>query len=357
MINNKKYSQEDMEEQIQRCSKRFDFIITEYTVEILANKVQKEEIFIPKYQREFIWSIDQRSRFIESVILGIPIPFIVFCIDDEGRLEIVDGSQRLRTLESFFQDNLTLQNLKTLTTLNGSKFSDFKIARQRKIQNKSIRGIILNEKIDSDSRREVFERINTTSKIANPAEVRRGAFDGAFLSMITDVANSDKFKTLAPLPEQSVKERDNEELVTRFLAYSESLDDYKDNPKDFLWNYVRTKTKECEKNPDLINIYREKILSTFDLIEKLYPFGFRQTKTSKTTKRARFEAISVGTFLALKECSALRSKASLSMTKWAYEDDFNKICRADGANAKAKLSGRINFVKKKLLQAVTLKNE
>lgn len=346
------YSSEEVDRQIQDCSKKFDFIITEYTVEILSTKVENGDIFIPKYQREFIWSKDQQSRFIESIILGIPIPFIVFCINDEGRLEIVDGSQRLRTLAAYFSDKLVLHNLKTLTRLNGLRFSDLLVARQRKIKNKSIRGIILNEGLDPDSRREVFERINTTSKIANPAEVRRGAFDGAFVSMITEVANTNQFRTLAPLSEKSINERDNEELITRFFAYSDGLEKYRDNPKDFLWDYVRDKSKECENNPELLSEYKNRILSTLNLVEKLYPFGFRKRGTSNDTKRARFEAISIGTYLASQENPKLKQVASFDMTKWAYESKFDETCRGDGANAKAKLIGRINLVKEKLLEQI-----
>lgn len=342
-------SAEEIEKQILECAKRFEFIITEYTVEILAEKVENNEIFIPKYQREFIWSTMQQSRFIESIILGIPIPFIVFCTDAEGRLEIVDGSQRLRTLSAYFRGDLKLTGLKTLTKLNGLRFSDLLVSRQRRIRNKSIRGIILSESLDADSRREVFERINTTSKIANPAEVRRGAFDGNFLNMITEEANSERFRKLAPLTENSIKLRDNEELVTRFFAYSDGLQNYKDNPKDFLWDYVRDKAKDCEKNPLLVDEYRSRIRKTLDLVDKLFPLGFRASKGSNDTKRARFEAISIGTYLAAKECPELFLKANSDFTHWAYETEFNQTCRGDGANAKAKLLGRINFVKERLL--------
>lgn len=343
---------DEVEKQIQNSSIKFEYIITEYTVEILANKVDDHDIFIPKYQREFIWSTEQQSKFIESIILGIPIPFIVFCTNIDGLLEIVDGSQRLRTLSAFFNDKLILKNLKTLTMLNGLKFSDLLQSRQRKIKNKSIRGIILNERIDADSRREVFERINTTSQIANPAEVRRGAFDGVFVSLITELANDKRFQSLAPLSQKSINERDNEELITRFFAYSENLDNYKDNPKDFLWNYVKEKADECEKKPYLVQEYRNKLNLTLNLVAKLFPYGFRKRKSSNDTKRARFEAISIGTYLAAKESDKLEELANFDMTTWAYEREFDETCRGDGANAKAKLIGRINFVKNKLLEQI-----
>ena len=79
------------------------YIITEFTVEFLAGKVGNDQYYVPPYQREFIWNETSQSRFIESILMGLPIPFIFLWQDPDGNHEIVDGSQRLRTLVPFSQ--------------------------------------------------------------------------------------------------------------------------------------------------------------------------------------------------------------------------------------------------------------
>ena len=155
------------EKQIVEQSKRIEFYITEYTIEILALKMSNGDFEIPDYQREFTWEDKRRSRFIESVLMGLPIPFLFFWESPTtGRLEIVDGVQRLKTIHEFVLGDFALGDLEELSLLNGLKFKDMLVSRQRKIKNRSIRGIVLNEHTDEQSRFDLFERINTGSKIA-----------------------------------------------------------------------------------------------------------------------------------------------------------------------------------------------
>ena len=95
------------------------------------------------------------------------------------KLEIVDGSQRLRKIEEFVLGDFPLGDLEELSLLTGFRFKDIPESRQRKIKNRSIRGIVPNEHADDQARFDLFDRINTGSKVANKAEVRRGAL-GAF---------------------------------------------------------------------------------------------------------------------------------------------------------------------------------
>jgi Protein of unknown function DUF262 len=182
------------EAQIVRQSRKIEFYLTEYTIELLALKMSNGDFEVPSYQREFTWEPERKSRFIESVLMGLPIPFIFFWESPStGKLEIVDGSQRLRTIEEFVLKDLTLGDLNELSLLSGFKFQDLPESRQRKIKNRSIRGVVLNEHTDEQSRFDLFERINTGSKIANKAEVRRGALGGAFLD---DACTSAIFREL-----------------------------------------------------------------------------------------------------------------------------------------------------------------
>lgn len=197
------------EAQIFEQSKRIEFYLTEYSVELLASKMQIGDFEVPDYQRAFTWEEERKSRFIESLLMGLPIPFLFFWENPAtGRLEIVDGSQRLRTIEEFILGDFALGELEELSLLTGFRFRDLPESRQRKIKNRSIRGIVLNEHADEESRFDLFERINTGSKIANTAEVRRGALGGPFQDLVRSLAEADIFVQLAPVSDKLRNERE-----------------------------------------------------------------------------------------------------------------------------------------------------
>ncbi|WP_053155767.1 DUF262 domain-containing protein [Pseudomonas sp. P1.8] len=336
------------EAQIVELSKRIEFYLTEYSIELLAKKMHENDFVVPSYQREFTWESERKSRFIESLLLGLPIPFLFFWEMPDGKLEIVDGSQRLRTIEEFVHGNFRLNELESLTHLSNFVFTDLPPSRQRKIHNRSIRGIVLNEHADEQARFDLFERINTGSKIANKAEVRRGALAGPFMNLVIELAETDILKKLAPVSRKNADERGREDLVTRFFAYGDGLDGYRDRPSEFLFDYVKAMNKSFEKTPLLSKKYKKIFNDTMEFVDKFFPYGFRKTATGNATPRARFEAIAIGSRHALSEKPAIAKKRAINVN-WLNEAEFIKVTGSDGANAVARLRERISFVQRKLL--------
>jgi len=339
------------EAQIVELSKRIEFYLTEYSVELLADKMSKGEFVVPAYQRKYTWEHDRKSRFIESLILGLPIPFLFFWEMQDGKLEIVDGSQRLRSMAEFVLGDLRLGELQSLTALSGFKFSDLPESRQRKINNRSIRGIVLNEHADEQARFDMFERINTGSKIANMAEVRRGALAGPFMDLIIELSALPEFVALAPISKKDLDEREHEELVARFFAYSNGLEGYKDRPSEFIFNYVKKMNAEAANDPALANRYRARFQQAIDFVDRVFPYGFRRSPTGRATPRARFEAIAIGSRLALDERPNLAKENIADVAAWLTSSDFTKVTGSDGANAIARLRERTGFVRDRLLGA------
>lgn len=102
---------EAAEAEIKEKQKPVDYNTKEYPIDILIKMYSEgldddtNELFIPDYQREMRWSEDMQSKLIESVLLGLPIPYIfVADVTDESRLEIIDGTQRIRTLARFLNN-------------------------------------------------------------------------------------------------------------------------------------------------------------------------------------------------------------------------------------------------------------
>ena len=349
----KKAQIERAENQIIEQSKRIEFYLTDYSVELLALKMDREDFLIPS--------------FIESLLMGLPIPFLFFWERPDGKLEVVDGSQRLRTIQQFLGDQLQIGELTELTELEGLKFKDLLDSRQRKIANRSIRGIILNEHADEQARFDLFERINTGSKIANKAEVRRGALSGPFLDLVIDLAEDDLFVKLTPVPPRSVSLRKREEMVTRFFAYSDGylnifkggkdrssegdgdqpFEGYKDRPAEYLFDYAKSANQKCEDNEVVLEM-RQRFSETMGFVEKTFPFGFRKTENATETYYTRFESMAVGSYLAILDKPELKESPP-DVSSWIDSDEFQTYSKSGGANVKSRLRGRVEFVRDKLI--------
>lgn len=346
------------EEQIQKERQVVDYDTKEPIVEILVSRFRRPEydedledeekdIYIPTYQRQFIWSEERQSKFIESVLLGLPMPFMFMADMKDGTWEVVDGSQRIQTLNSFLNNDLTLCKLKRLTTLNGFKFEDLPLPHKRKFRKQTIRIIVLSDKADEAVRREIFERINTGSDILKAMEVRRGAYTGSFYEFIAECSKNKKFKELCPLSQSREDRQEREELVLRFFAYSERYQSFKHEVQKFLDAYLEDKNAEVEKQGDNFDLqpYREAFIKMLDFVEKHYPYGFRKVKNAQSTPRVRFEAIAVGTNLALQEEPDLIPKSM----KWLDSSEFKYHTTTHASNSSTRLRDRIEFVKKSLL--------
>lgn len=347
----KKKQIERAENQIIEQSKRIEYYLTDYSVELLALKMKRDEFQIPGYQREDTWEDERKSRFIESLLMGLPIPFLFFWERQDGKLEIVDGSQRLRTIQQFLDNQIQVGELTELTELEGLRFENLPTSRQRKIANRSIRGIILNEHADEQARFDLFERINTGSKIANKAEVRRGALSGPFLDLVILLANDQLFMELAPVPPRSVSLRKREEMVTRFFAYSDGylnkFEGYKDRPAEYLFDYAKSANKKCTDNKVVTSLKRN-FSDTMKFVEKAFPFGFRKTASARETHYTRFESLAVGSYLAIVKAPKLK-KNPPDVSSWISGEEFKEYSKSGGANAKRRLRERVEFVRDKLI--------
>ncbi|MDQ7047818.1 MAG: DUF262 domain-containing protein [Sulfurovum sp.] len=336
------------EKQILEKIKNYDYDTVEYPIEVIIQQYSDGienndgEIYIPDYQREYVWAEKRRSKFIESIILGIPIPYIFFA-DVDGRYEIVDGSQRIRTLHSFLSNELKLQELEKLTELNNFYFKDLSIIRQRRIRKKSLKMIALGEKTDAKARIDLFERINTGSDQLKQIEVLKGAYGGKFYNFISECANNKLFRQLCPISEKRTLREEPQQMVLRFFAYSENRTEYKGHVAPFIEEYIKSK-KDTFTDEE-----KGKMESSFSLmlkfVDKNFENGFAKTKSAKSTPRVRFEAISVGVYLALLENPSL-DKVN---TDWVGSDEFKVHTRSDAANNRLKLIGRTDYVKNKIL--------
>lgn len=339
------------EAQIAEHHKIIDYDTREYPVEVIVTKYLERlkdddnDFFIPDYQRDLTWPDEHQSRFIESVLMGLPIPllFLADVTGQEGRAEIVDGSQRVRTLARFMNNELRLSGLKQLTKLNGFTFSDLPQIRQRRFGRHTMRMIELREGTDEELRRDIFSRINTGSLRLNDMEQRWGASDGPFLKFVRACSQHPTFIELAPLSDKAVKLREPQEFVLRFFAYLRDYKKFDRSVVDFLDSYLEDMKQTFDEAMQTEAQLEWNRMLVF--VKKYIPNGFSKGKGHIRTPRIRFEAISVGVALALR---INRDLVPLSID-WLESEDFKNQMRSDASNSRPKVIRRIEFVRDNLL--------
>ena len=282
--------------------------------------------------------------------MNLPIPPLFLGDTDEeshkGALEVIDGTQRLRTLYYFMNDQLTLCDLKKIRALNGFKYSNLPRHWQRRFKSKAVRIAVLTVKLDEESRREMFDRLNSGGTKLQPMEQRRGHSDGVFLTFIEELANDKEFRKICPLPQKKINLREYEEMLLRFFAYLDRHEKFVHEVDPFLTEYLKDKNDEMAKDTNLLNSYRTEFNRMVVFVKEHFDSGFRKEPQHSTVPRVRFEAIAVGVALALRENSDL---VPSDTSVWINSPRFKKHTRSDATNSKPKLLERLWFVRDNLI--------
>ncbi|WP_430875792.1 DUF262 domain-containing protein [Gilliamella sp. G0441] len=344
----------ELDNQITEEKRITDHQIREYPLEVIYDKFIRKlkdgttELFVPEYQRSLVWNEIQQSRFIESLLLDIPIPYI-FAADvgdgkNKGKLEIVDGSQRIRTIVNFIDNKFTLKGLKKLTKANGFKFEDFSDARQLRFLRITLRMIELTELAKEETRRDIFDRLNTGGTKLTDMEQRRGSLDGPFMQFLDNLSQNEIFKKICPISERRSDRAENTEMLLRYFAYKDNYLNYKKSVKDFLSEYLDKMNQSFTKEEE--TKLTKQFIKMCSFIDKYVPNGFRKSSTSNTVPRVRFEVLSVGASLALK----INPKViPLNINKWITSDEFLIHTKSDASNSRPKLRARLEYARDRFL--------
>ncbi|MEE0322619.1 MAG: DUF262 domain-containing protein [Ruminococcus sp.] len=333
------------ENQIKALRKEIDYDTRDYAIDFLVQQYRENEFYIPdEYQRQYIWESQNKNRFIESILLGLPIPFMFFSDADDGRCEIIDGAQRTQTLEEFMNNELKLSDLKKLTTLNGFTYADLPEYFKRKFNKTTMRIVVLSDETTLEIRQEIFNRINTTGIRANPSEIRRGSHAGPFMDFLKECTKNSTFIRVCPVSETSKKRYDDLELVLRFFAFLNNYKNFNHRVDEFLDSYVESVKDSFDQKK-----FKMEFENMLAFVDKYFENGFKKTKTSKSTPRVRFEAIAVGVGLALRENPSLIP----SSMEWLGSEEFKMHTTTHASNSPSRVSGRVEYVRDMLLGGET----
>ncbi|AYJ79532.1 hypothetical protein AN286_05010 [Aliarcobacter cryaerophilus ATCC 43158] len=238
---------------------------TSADVRTIYNRLSKNKYYIPSFQRDYVWKVPQASKLIESLVMGLPIPSI-FMAKDEGKDEnyyIIDGQQRLKSIEKFYNGEFALESVaKKLYGLdfNGKTYNELEEKLKDRIDEYAIQLIIIKQdKPDdnNDSIYKIFERINTEGTKLLPQEIRASSYHGKFNELLSELANKQKWIDFIQMKNTR---KSHEELILRFFALYFDLENYKSPMKHFL-NVYMSKNRHLKYNQkqDIENIFEKTI--------------------------------------------------------------------------------------------------
>lgn len=262
-------------------------------------------------------------------------------------MEVIDGSQRIRTIAAYCNDELKIKHLEKLTQLNDTYFSDLPTSRQNKFKLRDIRLHVITEKADSSTRADIFNRVNTSSTRLTPSETRKGAYDSEFYKFIIETAKSERLRKLCPISATKANRAEYDELVLRFFAYADEYLKFKHNVAPFLDSYVKQHQKDFDRDALAFKFNR-----MLEFVERYFPAPyFARNIGDSSTPRVRFEALAVGVHLALEE----NPDIAPTDFSWLQSNEFKVHTTSDASNNSNKLKSRVEFVRDVLLgKEVTL---
>jgi uncharacterized protein with ParB-like and HNH nuclease domain len=242
-------SEEDLGQQDSGVYSRAVIWGTDWTAETIVNQLKKKNIDLnPDFQRRDAWDQSKKSKFIESLILGLPVPPIILAErkDKKNSYLVIDGKQRLLSIMQFCAKeeeaeftHLYLKNLEILDDLNGLNYSKM-LANQdlsdyiNQFDNQTIRTVVIRNWPNEKFLYTVFLRLNTGSLKLSPQELRQALHPGEFLSYISKYAETENpIWEVLGLNKPDSRMRDVE-LILRYFAFKNFLDTYKDSLKDFM---------------------------------------------------------------------------------------------------------------------------
>ncbi|WP_027404467.1 DUF262 domain-containing protein [Aphanizomenon flos-aquae] len=292
------------------------------TIFELMRKYDNGKLIIdPDFQRNLVWKPEQKSKFIESVILNFPLPPWYVNQTVEGKYIIVDGLQRTSTLHEFVNDEFKLKGLEALTDLNGYNFSGLKKLPsdyQTRIEDKKLNIYLIRPSVPAKVVYDIFNRINTGGTKLERQEVRNCIFSGKSTQLLKELSEIDYFKKAIDYGISATRMKDRE-VILRYLAFR--IFDYEKEYQNDLSDFVENAMKKINLMPNeeidaLKNDFKRVMDLTFEF------FGNKNFRLPAGKSRGR---INIAIFESVSYFFSRNNNKFLEDNKKSIQDNFDKL--------------------------------
>ena len=306
----------------------------DYDVDGLVKRLKRGDIFIPPFQRDFVWNQAEASRLVESLLLGLPVPGVFLAKEGESnKLSVIDGQQRLKSLlffyEGFFNPQIGDSRKKVFRLKNVQKQFENKTYEELddeyriKLDDSIIHATIIKQESpdnDNTSIYHVFERLNTGGRKLTPQEIRSAIYIGKINELISELNDYPSWRELFGKKNNRLKDQ---EMILRFFTMYRTLENYSKPLKEYL-----NKFNARNRNPSNEEIERLSILfkKTSDLI--LNKFGKTAFRPDRVFNAAAFEVLMVGIARRLNDNIDFDNLAKDIINLYKEQDFVDSITRA-----------------------------
>jgi len=290
----------------------------DFTVQVMVSKLDEEVIFVPRFQRSYVWNINQASRFIESLLLGLPVPGIFLSREmSTQKLLVIDGQQRLKSLHYFYKGVFKEQKFRlkgVQSKFEGQTYDTLAQEDKLRLDDAIIHATIVRQDEPSDDESSVyhiFERLNTGGTLLQPQEIRACIYHGGFRELLDELRNDEDWQRVYGRPSDRLKD---EELILRFLGLYFDFDNYKPPMKEFLNIYMgKNRNFNIQEESSLKEAFKPAIRLIAQVL------GARAFRPERTINAAVYDAVMVGL--------ARRLSSGPIKDKQRFKTQYNKLLR------------------------------
>lgn len=323
-------------------------------VEGLVNRIRRGDIIIPPFQRDYVWRQPEASKFIESLLLGLPVPGIFFATDpDTNKQLVIDGQQRLKTLlffyEGFFNPRLedTKQRVFSLVKVQkpfeGKTYKTLDEADRIRLDTSIIHATTVKQSAppgDDTSLYHIFERLNSGGRRLTDQEMRLALYHGALIERIKVLNSFEGWRRIFGKVHTRLKDQ---ELILRFFALYKDSHIYQRPLSDFLSKYAgRNRNPNKEYLESLSELFKKSV-NVFTTSLRVKPF-----RLTKTFNVAVYDSCMVG--MARRIASNPGKEPNPQGVEGAYQQLLKDN---DYAEAVSRSTADDAFVKRRIEKATT----
>ena len=252
-----------------------------YSVYELKRQYEKRDNLIlnPEFQRENVWTKRQKSELIESILMGIPLPIIYFSQNSEGKLQVVDGKQRLTALFDFLNNKFPLSELYTLENLKGKKFDDLDGYHQSELEDYQLIAYVIKSPTPERVKFDIFDRVNRGGTKLNNQEMRNALYFGKSTQLLKSLTDNNYFlkATDHSINTERMKDR---YMILRFIAFylletkklkdkNNRLIEYRSDIDEFLGNSMEIINRFSEDEiREIENIFNIAMKNSYKILGK-----------------------------------------------------------------------------------------
>ena len=282
----------------------------------IISMYDEDELIKPELQRKYVWSKSEASRFIDSILLGLPVPSVFFAKEHDETMLIIDGFQRIMTVYDYvngvFSGDGKTFKLSNTEIINkrwrGKTFAELGVEDKRRIRNTTIHAIIFEQKYPKNDTGmfQIFERINTGGRTLKSQEIRNCVYQGKCNDLLFNLNKNSNWRDILGMKDEDSRMMDLE-LILRFFAMSDLI--YREESKSkqinlakYLNQYMSDKTREENNIQYMYDLFTSMINACYKSYGKDSFKNLKSDQNNFTNKinPAIYDAVSVATAYAIK---------------------------------------------------------